>query len=87
VTIDVELFANLASYLPPGTSGHRTHLDVPEASTVGDVARALGIPDTIPRIVLVNGHDAADDTVLTANDVLTLFPPLAGGAPPPVGLA
>jgi hypothetical protein len=79
VTIDVELFATLAAYLPPGASGHRARLTVPDRTTVGDVSRALGIPEAIPRIVLVNGHDAADETVLAADDVLTMFPPLAGG--------
>lgn len=34
----------------------------------------------MPRIVLVNGHDAVEEHPLHPEDVITAFPPLAGGA-------
>lgn len=79
MTVEVELFATLAAYLPPGAATGRAVLDVADGSTVQDVALALGIPETVPRIVLVNGHDAEEDRRLRSGDVLSLFPPLAGG--------
>jgi hypothetical protein len=79
VTIDVQLFASLARYLPPGRSGDAVTLEIPEGACVGDVIRRLGIPATMPRIVLVNGEDADDERVLEPHDVLSLVPPLAGG--------
>ena len=82
MTIEVHLFATLVRYLPPGTDGARAVLDVPDGSTVHDVARLLGIPDTLARLALVNGREADPGERLTATDVLTLFPPLAGGATP-----
>lgn len=54
-------------------------LDLPEGSTVDDVTRRLGIPGDLARVALVNGRDAAPGARLTAGDVLTIFPPLAGG--------
>lgn len=54
-------------------------LDLPEESTVDDVTRRLGIPGDLTRVVLVNGRDAAPDARLAPGDVLTIFPPLAGG--------
>ena len=52
-------------------------LDVPEASTVDDIARRLGIPADLARVVLVNGQDAPPGRPLTGGDVVTIFPPLA----------
>jgi molybdopterin converting factor small subunit len=54
-------------------------IDVPADATVADVAHALRIPDELPKIVLVNGHEAEDDVRLQPDDVVAMFPPLAGG--------
>lgn len=80
MNVEVQLFATLAQFLPPQSDSGRAVLDVPDGSTVGDVAGALGIPAAMPRIALVNGEDADDDLRLAPGDVVTLFPPLAGGA-------
>jgi molybdopterin converting factor small subunit len=79
VRIEVELFATLAAYLPTGATGGPAVVDIPEQSTVDDLCRALGIPASLASIVLVNGHDAGADRTLADGDVVTLFPPLAGG--------
>jgi len=54
-------------------------LDVPDGGTVADVARRLGIPADLARVVLVNGRDAAPEQLLAPGDVVAIFPPLAGG--------
>ena len=77
--IEVRLFATFASYLPPGSGGGTAMIEIPQESTVDDVAAHLGIPSGLQRIVLVNGHDAGPDRCLSAGDIVTLFPPLAGG--------
>ena len=77
--VGVRLFATLARYLPKDGQGGSTDLDLAEGSTVGDVASALGIPADLPRIILVNDADADEGRRLRAGDVVTLFPPLAGG--------
>jgi molybdopterin synthase sulfur carrier subunit len=56
-------------------------LEMPEDATVDAVARRLGIPDDAARVVLVNGEDAEPDQPLSPGDVVTIFPPLMGGAP------
>lgn len=78
MTVDVHLFATLARFLPPGHDGSTT-LEVPDNATVEDVARALGIPEAMSRIALINGREADSQDPLSPGDVLTLFPPLAGG--------
>lgn len=79
--IEVELFATLARFLPADAGG-RTVVDVPDGATVADVAWRLGVPAGFERVALVNGHEADEERVLTPGDVLTFFPPLAGGMKP-----
>ena len=78
--IEVRLFATLARYFPRGTEVGSAYLDIAEGSSVGDAAEALGIPADLSRIVLVNDQDADENRRLVKGDVVTLFPPLAGGA-------
>lgn len=79
--IEARLFATLREVLPAGCRATgAVVLDLPEGATVADVARALGIPATMPWIALVNGVEAEPTRPLGAADQVTLFPPLAGGA-------
>jgi molybdopterin converting factor small subunit len=41
---------------------------------------SLHVPDDLDRLQVVNGHDAAPEHILKDGDVLSAFPPLAGGA-------
>lgn len=78
--VEVRLFANLAAFLPPHSRDGVAELEIPEGSTVTDVTRRLGIPPDLARVVLVNGRDAEADARLASRDVVTIFPPLAGGS-------
>lgn len=77
--VEVQLFATLAAYLPAGATGDSAVLDVPTDSTVGDLKRSLGIPVDLECLTVVNGRDAPAEQPLRDGDVLSLFPPLAGG--------
>ena len=77
--VEVKLFATLARYLPETTQTDSTFLDLAEGSTVADVAARLGIPADLSRITLLNDGEADDSRPLRDGDVVTLFPPLAGG--------
>ncbi len=78
--VELKLFATLARYFPEASDGGSAPVDVPEGGTVRRLLSALGIPDQIPLMILVNGRDAAPEQVLEDGDVLTLFPPLVGGS-------
>lgn len=77
--VEVRLFATLAAFLPSDGRDGTAELEIPEGSTVVDVTRRLGIPLDLARVVLVNGRDIGLEAPLTARDVVTIFPPLAGG--------
>ena len=47
--------------------------------TIHDLIHELKLPDDIPRIIIVNGIHAEPDHVIKDGDVVSLFPPLAGG--------
>ena len=78
--VEVRLFATLAAFLPSDGRDGTAELEIPEGSTVIDVTRHLGIPPDLARVVLVNGRDIGSEAPLTSRDVVTIFPPLAGGA-------
>jgi molybdopterin converting factor small subunit len=80
VRIEVRLFANLAAFLPPHGRDGIAELEIPDGSTITDVTHQLGMPPDLARVVLVNGRDAGSDAALSPRDVVTIFPPLAGGS-------
>jgi sulfur-carrier protein len=79
VKVEVHLTATLRSYLPAGASDDHVLLDLEPGTTVGQVVHSLRIPADLERLAVVNGRDAAPDQPLSEGDVLSLFPPLAGG--------
>jgi molybdopterin converting factor small subunit len=54
-------------------------MDVNEHATVQALLQALRVPNDLPRIILVNGRHASEDSFLRAGDVVAVFPPLIGG--------
>jgi len=54
-------------------------MEFAEGVTVGQVIDTLGIPKDHPNMVLVNGNHAEESAPLEDGDVLSVFPPLAGG--------
>ncbi len=77
--VAVHLTATLRAYLPPGTRGDSVVLDLPDGTTVDQVVHSLRIPPSMERLTVVNGLDATPDQRLAEGDVLSVFPPLAGG--------
>jgi molybdopterin converting factor small subunit len=54
-------------------------MDVRVQDSIEDLMQVLGVPDDLPRIVLVNGQHATENSVLTDGDIISVFPPLIGG--------
>jgi molybdopterin converting factor small subunit len=80
VRVEVRLFATLAAFLPPQSRDGAAVLEIPDGGTLRDVTQRLGIPADLARVVLVNGRDVGADASLAAEDIVTIFPPLAGGS-------
>ena len=77
--IEVKLFATLRDYLPKGSSQFSCKMEVEGSTRVQDILSRLKIPDEFPKIILINGVHAKKDQLLKEGDVLSIFPPVAGG--------
>ncbi len=87
MNIRMKLFASLGKYLPEGSgtaaNGYETELTVVEGATVTGVINQVGVPAELCHLVLVNGVYVApgerDSKTLSAEDILAIWPPIAGG--------
>ncbi len=77
--IKVRLFANLRDYLPPGSDRFSCQFATDDGSRVEDILNELKIPDELPKIILLNGVHSNREESLKDGDVISIFPPIAGG--------
>ena len=77
--IEVKLFATLRDYLPAGSSRFSCKMKIEGSTRIEDVMSILKIPEEMPKIILVNGIHGKKEQILKDGDVLSVFPPVAGG--------
>ena len=81
--IKLKLFATLQTYLPPGSSGGETLIELREAAIIPDALGVLGVPLTLAHIVFVNGRHVLRPNLPThllhEGDTLAVFPAIGGG--------
>jgi molybdopterin synthase sulfur carrier subunit len=77
--IEVRLFATFRDYLPQGSDTFSCRKSVPTETIVRKIAEDLKLPDDTPKIFIVNGNVVTGDHVLRDGDVVSIFPPVAGG--------
>jgi sulfur carrier protein ThiS len=81
--INIEFYASLMQYLPPGKSRFRREVSVADGLRLGKLIEQYHIPAQMAHIVLVNGHfvnvDQREERELAEGDVVSIWPPVAGG--------
>jgi sulfur carrier protein ThiS len=81
--MNIELYASLMEYLPPGNQRFRREIDVPDGANVQQIIDQFNITDEQAHIVLVNGHfvcgEDRSNRELIPNDTVAIWPPVAGG--------
>lgn len=77
--VHVKLFTDLRKYLPEDQIDDQCDLTLPDSATVRSALETLGIPDTVPKMILVNRHHAPEDQTLAEGDVVSILRPVAGG--------
>jgi len=75
ITIDLKLFATLQKFAPHASGAHM----VEAGTSVRNLVRELGIPETKARLIFINSFKVTLDTVLKDGDRLGIFPPVGGG--------
>jgi molybdopterin converting factor small subunit len=79
MNVTVKLFATLRDYLPEDSDNGACRLSLSEGETVKDVLRRLRVPEDIKLVLLLNSRHTDYETELAEGDVLSVFPPIAGG--------
>ncbi len=81
--VTVKLFALLGKYLPPGAADNQAAVEVADCATPSVDMDSLNLPSEYRPLVLVNGlyvePGKRESLALTENDVLAIWPPVAGG--------
>jgi len=82
--IQFKLFATLQHLLPAGAVKNIVEIEVAEDVTLNEIIDRYKVPRELAHLVLVNGvfHCEADRdqrNLLKENDVLAIWPPVAGG--------
>lgn len=81
--INIEFFASLMQYLPPGKSRHLRAIRVDDGLRLNDLIAQFHIPEKMAHIVLVNGQfvnpEQRAGRVLVEGDTVSIWPPVAGG--------
>jgi molybdopterin synthase sulfur carrier subunit len=77
--VEIKLFANFQEYLPAGSGKYSCFLELKEGTTIGQTLSRLNVPESMPMITLVNGIHRDLEEPLHPGDVVSVFPPVAGG--------
>ncbi len=83
MNVSIELYASLMKHLPPGKSRFRRDLKVDDGLILNRLIEQFHIKPEEAHLVLINGHyidaEERDDRKLAAGDVVSIWPPVAGG--------
>lgn len=82
--ITFKLYATLQDLLPSGAVKNAVMIDVADDASLNDIIDRFQVPRELAHLVLVNGvfhcnEDRDKRQVLKENDVLAIWPPVAGG--------
>ena len=82
--ITLKLYATLQHLLPAGSIKNAVDIDISDDATLNDIIDQYKVPRELAHLVLVNGVyrdvETRDQTgSLNENDVLAIWPPVAGG--------
>jgi len=75
ITIDLKLFVTLNKFAPDNAGQY----EIAENTSVGDLIKALKIPEDQVKLVFVNGIRQEKTYQPVSGDRVGLFPPVGGG--------
>ncbi len=77
--IEVKLFADMRQYVPKEIGHHFFKIEISSTNTVKDILKRLGIPDELPKVVLVNGVHSSSSRPIEDGSVISIFSMISGG--------
>jgi molybdopterin converting factor small subunit len=80
MNIEIKVFSSLRHDVQPSDKRlDGDKWDIGEGATVGHVLEILHLAGRGDLILLVNGHHANKESVLSEGDALSILPPIGGG--------
>jgi len=84
MNVNIEFYASLMKYLPPGKSRFRREVKVDDDISLSRLISQFHIAAAEAHLVLVNGHfvncgEDRDQRKLSEGDTVSIWPPVAGG--------
>jgi sulfur carrier protein ThiS len=81
--ITVKLFAGFRRYLPDGTGVEGITMEIDNSITINQILDQFHVPVAEAHLVLINGNFISPENrncpVFTDNDILAVWPAVAGG--------
>jgi molybdopterin converting factor small subunit len=77
--IEVRLFATFRDYLPQDSGSFSFKKSLCSEMAVSKIAEEVNLPPDTPKIFIVNGNVVTGEYILHDGDVVSIFPPVAGG--------
>lgn len=81
--ITVKLFAGFRQYLPDGMGTEGITMEIDSAATVNQILKQFHVPIAEAHLVMINGSfvspENRNSAVFTENDILAVWPAVAGG--------
>ena len=79
----IKLFASLSEHLPPGAKQNAIEVRLANGTTIGAALADLQVPEALCHLVLLNGifvpPARRQTTAIAEGDVVSVWPPVAGG--------
>ncbi len=75
----MRLFATFRDYLPQDSLSFSFKKSLDKEMAVSKIAAEISLPPDVPKIFIVNGNVVTGEYVLRDGDVVSIFPPVAGG--------
>jgi molybdopterin converting factor small subunit len=79
IKVEVEAFAFLRDFLSPELKNGPKEILPEDQTTIGRMLDQIRIPESAPKVVLVNERSEKWDYCLKEGDIVEIFPPLDGG--------
>ncbi len=82
MNVTFKLFASLATYLPDGAKDNAVEIEIDRDATPNQLIERFRLPEREVHLVLKNGvflQPSDRNTPLEHQDVLAIWPPVAGG--------
>ena len=77
--VEVRLYAGMREYAPHLLIGQPQIIEVPEGASGQELVQVLGIPDDVPKILVINGRKEDLLYQLKEGDRIGVFSPVGGG--------